>query len=62
MTDTLLRRKEVERRTGFGRSTIYDWMGKGMFPEPVRIGPSCRWLESDVQSWIDKHKSVSQAA
>ena len=34
----MLRRPEVELRTGLARSTIYDLMTKGLFPRPVRLG------------------------
>ena len=49
----LLRRKEVENRTGKSRSAIYDDIKKGTFPAPVPIGgKSVAWLESDIEEWI----------
>ncbi|MCW4148563.1 AlpA family transcriptional regulator [Halomonas sp. 18H] len=49
----LLRRKEVESRTGKSRSAIYDGIRKGTFPAPVPIGgKSVAWLEEEVESWI----------
>lgn len=38
MTDTLLRRADVEQRTGFSRTSIYCLMSAGEFPKPMRIG------------------------
>ncbi|KFC51726.1 hypothetical protein DK37_02560 [Halomonas sp. SUBG004] len=49
----LLRRKEVENRTGKSRSAIYDGIRKSTFPAPVPIGgKSVAWLESDIEEWI----------
>ncbi len=49
----LIRRREVERRTGHGRSTLYDWVASGRFPRPVRTGPrSVAWIEAEVSDWI----------
>lgn len=54
MADTLLRRPEVESRTGLSRSTIYDWMKRGDFPQPVKLGVRLvAWRESDVVAWLD---------
>lgn len=48
---------EVVRQTGFGTSFIYDKIKKGEFPPPVKVGISSRWIESQVQNWIEKHIS-----
>lgn len=54
MTDTLLRRPQVEARTGISRSTIYLWMDKGDFPRPVKLGTRLvAWRESDIIAWLD---------
>ncbi len=51
--DRLLRRVEVEHKTGLSRSAIYDGMRKGIFPEPVRLGnSSVAWLCSEIDEWI----------
>ena len=49
----ILRRKQVEARTGLSRSTIYQYVKDGMFPKPVPLGPrAVGWLESEVSDWI----------
>jgi prophage regulatory protein len=49
----ILRRKQVELRTGLSRSTIYQYIKDGVFPKPVPLGPrAVGWLESDVSEWI----------
>ena len=54
MPDTLLRRPIVEARTGLSRSTIYDWMKHGKFPQPVKLGERLvAWRESDINAWLE---------
>ena len=54
----LIRIKEVQYRTGLGRSTIYRWMAQGKFPNPVRLGGhSVAWTEYDIDHWIASRRS-----
>ena len=49
----ILRRRQVELRTGLSRSTLYQYIKDGFFPKPVPLGPrAVGWLESDVSDWI----------
>ena len=49
----ILRRKQVEARTGLSRSTIYARIKAGTFPAPVSLGPrAVGWIESDVHRWL----------
>lgn len=53
----LLRRSEVEARCGIGRSTIYDWMKRGHFPNPVKLGSRLvAWRESDIVAWLESRE------
>lgn len=50
---TILRRKQVEARTGLSRSTIYERIAAGSFPSPVNLGgQQVGWVESEINSWI----------
>ncbi len=55
----LLRRSEVERRTGLSRSSIYDRLDPKSprhdesFPRPVQVGMRAkRFVEAQVDAWI----------
>ena len=51
--DRMLRREEVQERTGLSRSAIYRLMREGDFPLPRRIGQrAVRWRESDLEAWL----------
>jgi prophage regulatory protein len=49
----LLRRRQVEEKTGLSRASIYAAMGAGTFPTPITIGPNrVAWLEAEIDQWI----------
>jgi len=59
MAERILRRPEVESRTGLSRSTIYDWMKRGEFPRPVKLGARLvAWRESDVAAWLAERETA----
>ena len=58
MAETLLRRPDVETRTGLSHSTIYDWIKKGEFPKPVKLGTRIvAWKESDIAAWMEARET-----
>lgn len=58
---TLLRRRQVEERTGLRRSSIYEGMRDGTFPAAIKIGPkSVGWIEAEVDAWINERIAESR--
>ena len=58
MAEKLLRRPEVEARTGLSRSTIYAWMEREDFPQPVKLGTRLvAWRESDIAAWLESRET-----
>ena len=54
MVERILRRPEVESRTGLSRSTIYAMMAEGLFPKPVRLGKrAVGWTDSTIDEWLE---------
>lgn len=61
-TLTILRRKQVEARTGLSRSTIYSRFRPNKnrpgdfdptFPKPINLGrKAVGWIESEIDSWL----------
>ena len=52
--DVLLTRREVERRTGLSRSTLYRKMREGTFPVPLKVSErAVRWRDSDIRAYVD---------
>lgn len=61
-TITILRRRQVEARTGLSRSTIYARLTPNperpgdfdpSFPQPIRLGAKAvGWLEHEIDAWL----------
>ena len=49
----LIRRKEVQAKTGLGASSIYAMMKSGEFPQCLNLSERrVAWIESDIDKWI----------
>lgn len=56
---SILRRKQVEQRTGLSRSTIYLRIQKGCFPRPINLGArAVGWLENEIEAWLVERLEV----
>lgn len=59
----LLRRKQVEARTGLARSTIYQYVRAGTFPKPVPLSSrAVGWIESEISDWIAERIRIGRGA
>lgn len=59
----ILRRKQVQARTGLSRSSIYGLMKaeSNPFPQSIRISPrAVGWLESDIDTYIQARVNASR--
>ena len=62
-TIRLIRRKEVQAKTGLGASSIYAMMQQGIFPKAVNISERrVAWIESDIDQWISERIASHKAA
>lgn len=69
---TVLRRKQVEKRTGLSRSSIYSRFRPNpkrpgdydpTFPKPVQLGAkSVGWVESEIEAWLSAKIERSRKA
>lgn len=67
---TIIRRKQLEARTGLSRSSIYAkmrWNPKrpgdfdSTFPKPISMGAKAvGWVESEVDEWLTARVAVSR--
>jgi prophage regulatory protein len=59
---SILRRKQVQARTGLARSTMYQQIQDGTFPRPIPLGPrAVGWLESEVSNWIAERVRIARS-
>lgn len=55
----IMRRDEVEKRTGFKRAHIYNLMKEGKFPQARRIGMrAVGWDSAEIDNWIAERLGV----
>lgn len=49
----ILRRRDVEKKTGLSRSTIYTMITNGTFPKQIHLSArAVGWLASEVDAWL----------
>lgn len=47
-----IRQRELLANLGVSRATLWSWRQKGLFPEPISLGPQVvAWRSSDVAAW-----------
>jgi prophage regulatory protein len=57
----VLHRRQVEARTGLGRSSIYALIADGQFPAPIRLSTNTvGWLEHEIDAWIAERTKASR--
>lgn len=59
--ERLLRLQQVMDLTGCKRAKLYQLVGRGLFPKPVKIDACAHWPESQVTAWIDERIAEAQA-
>ena len=53
LSDTYLKRQQLEAKFGVSRATIYRWTKAGTFPAAIHLGANMvRWKSSQVEAWI----------
>lgn len=56
-TSYIMRRAQVEQKTGLKRTQIYTLMKNGKFPKALRIGlRAVGWDSAEVEQWIDERR------
>ena len=69
---TIIRRKQVEARTGLSRSSIYAKMRQNpkrpgdydpTFPTPISVGAKAvGWIEAEIDAWLADQINKSRKA
>ena len=61
MSRKILRLPIVLDRTGLSRSTVYQRVTEGKFPQPVSLGArAVGWIETEVEEWIARQIEASR--
>jgi prophage regulatory protein len=56
----LLRLPAVKDMTGLSKTTIYDLIKQGKFPDRIKVTErASRWKSADIDAWIDGRVAAS---
>ncbi|WP_421186160.1 helix-turn-helix transcriptional regulator [Aeromonas enteropelogenes] len=58
-----IRMREAIKKTGLSKSSIYDLMAQGRFPQTIRLGGrSVAFVEAEVDAWMAKRIAARNTA
>ena len=58
LSDTYLKRQELEAKFDISKATIYRWTKAGKFPAAIHLGENMvRWKSSEIEAWIAEKES-----
>ena len=50
----------ITQLTGLTDKWFYKLIQDGEFPKPIKLGRSSRWLESEVEAWLQQRIAKSR--
>lgn len=53
--------KFITRLTGLTDKWFYKLIHNGQFPKPIKLGRSSRWLQSEVEAWLQQRIAESRS-
>ncbi|WP_047496680.1 AlpA family transcriptional regulator [Terriglobus sp. TAA 43] len=64
METRILRLPEVLKRTGLGKTAVYEAMSRGDFPKSIALlgGRSKGWVEGEIEAFLQSQIAASRAA
>ncbi|HHA1281875.1 TPA: helix-turn-helix transcriptional regulator [Enterobacter asburiae] len=60
LNDQLVTMAFITRRTGLTDKWFYKLIKDGEFPKPIKLGRSSRWLQSEVETWLQQRIDQSR--
>ena len=53
LSDTYLKRQQLEAKFDISKATIYRWTKTGKFPAAIHLGANMvRWKSSQIEAWV----------
>ncbi|NLS53549.1 AlpA family transcriptional regulator [Hafnia alvei] len=46
--------------TGLSDKWFYKLIQEGLFPKPIKMGRSSRWMQSEIEEWVKKRIAESR--
>ncbi|HHW8766273.1 TPA: helix-turn-helix transcriptional regulator [Salmonella enterica] len=60
LDDKMVDMKFITEFTGLTDKWFYKLISEGKFPEPIKLGRSSRWMQSEVEKWVQERIDVSR--
>lgn len=60
LNDKMVDMKFITEFTGLTDKWFYKLISEGQFPKPVKLGRSSRWLQSEVEYWVQERIEQSR--
>lgn len=60
LNDKVVDMKFITEFTGLTDKWFYKLISEGKFPKPIKLGRSSRWLQSEVEVWLQQHIDKSR--
>lgn len=61
LNDQFVDMKFITRLTGLTDKWFYKLIQDGAFPKPIKLGRSSRWLQSEVEAWLQLRIAESRS-
>lgn len=61
LNDQFVDMKFITRLTGLTDKWFYKLIQDGAFPKPIKLGRSSRWLQSEVETWLQQRIAESRS-
>ncbi|MEP9232396.1 AlpA family transcriptional regulator [Enterobacter hormaechei] len=60
LTDKFVDMAFITQLTGLTNKWFYKLIKEGEFPKPIKLGRSSRWLQSEVETWLQQRIDQSR--
>lgn len=61
LNDQFVDMKFITWLTGLTDKWFYRLIQDGLFPKPIKLGRSSRWLRSEVETWLQQRIAESRS-
>ncbi|HCT3926912.1 TPA: AlpA family transcriptional regulator [Citrobacter koseri] len=60
LDDQLVDMRFITKLTGLTDKWFYKLIKDGLFPKPIKLGRCSRWLQSEVEEWLEERIAASR--
>lgn len=61
LNDKMVDMKFITKFTGLTDKWFYKLIQDGEFPKPIKLGRSSRWMQSEVEDWVQQRINQSRS-